>query len=126
MIRIIPLGRGGLVPARLVSKYLGIDKVDDMIGIVDGRINSLPNQIFLHNAIIVDDIYDTGSTIGNIRAIIGDVDSQTCLYAFLYTKVRNLDDRSIYGYELHKIRNKWIVFPWENGIEKRVIGVGVS
>jgi hypoxanthine phosphoribosyltransferase len=114
--RIIPLGRGGLVPARLLAKYLDIKNITDMIGIFQKKWYSIP--MFFNHAIIVDDIYDTGGTLNGLRTYKMTMEeSLTCIYGVLYTKQgRFYDDRTYAGVELsQKNRTKWVIFPWEKG-----------
>lgn len=111
---IIPLGRGGLIPARLVARELNIKNVPGFIAVCNGNIVSVP-QIST-KTIIVDDIYDTGKTVLQLRRHrLGWTDSM-CLFAFLYTKgiTEKIDNKMYFGMEIVGGGKKWVVFPWEN------------
>ena len=57
--------------------------------------------------LIIDDIYDTGSTIRNCKDFIGDV-SWDITYLTLFGKKN--DDSVEY---LRENEGRWVVFPWE-------------
>jgi hypothetical protein len=106
---IYALGRGGMVPARLLSGRLGIKQVGFIP--VDRPLNEKLEEY----AIICDDIYDTGMTHQRLIRRRG-FDEWHKLFAYLFIrgdKVNSAPDNVVYG---RTIEEDWyVVFPWENG-----------
>jgi xanthine phosphoribosyltransferase len=140
---VVGLTRGGLVPANLISQYLGcrmetlkislrdggecesnLWMAEDAFGYQDGK--SVPE--LRKNILIVDDINDSGATLNWIRedwpsgcmpndpdwnSIWGHNVRVACLYN---NAASNAMTRvSYYAKQINKReRDEWIVFPWEN------------
>jgi hypoxanthine phosphoribosyltransferase len=101
---IYALGRGGMVPTRLLS---GKMKIKD-VGFIDP--NLLLPTVKGNRAIVCDDIFDTGLTYRNL---VKKVPLDT-IFVFLFIRsnmIRGLPDNVVYGTVLHDMR--YIVFPWE-------------
>lgn len=105
---IIAVCKGGLVPASLVARALGIEYIDT-ICFDSGKnheeaikLSPLKDKRLL----IIDDIINTGKTAGYIRKIYPEAH-----YASLYVKedVIGLADTYITAVN----QNTWFIFPWE-------------
>lgn len=90
------VSRGGLIPAVMLSHKLNLPMVsitaNDMV----------END---HEAIIVDEIYDTGSTIKKLK-----LSNPRAAYAVLFHNA-NLPELDFYCVKRDLV--DWIVFPWE-------------
>ena len=85
--------RGGLCLAVALSHQL--------------KINLLSKPI--KNALIVDDVYETGTTLNPLKDIEG------AMFFVLFSKVKPTWWNSVFISE----KNKWIVFPWENTLNSQ-------
>ena len=85
--------RGGLCLAVALSHQL--------------KINLLSKPI--KNALIVDDVYETGITLNALKDIEG------AMFFVLFSKVKPTWWNSVFISE----KNKWIVFPWENTLNSQ-------
>ncbi len=97
-INIYAIPRGGLIPAVLVSHKM--ERLRSYVHILD--FGYIPK---LENAVILDDIYDTGATLDPLIQISPDT-----VFCTLTHKKEN-------GHILFQGRyitpEKWLVFPWE-------------
>ena len=127
---IISLGRGGMIPSRMLSDYIGVNKIKFLdvhkysqyetnssgILCIDSNFDwkSLENK----NILLVDDVYDTGETIHSIsEMILSEVSECLIASAVLYCNINKLLDTSdcpTYHSGSYNPENTWIVFPWEN------------
>jgi len=91
------VSRGGLIPAVMLSHKLKLP----MISIT-------PNDMVEndHEAIIVDEIYDTGKTIEKIKLF-----NPRAAYATLFHN-EHLPELDFYCVKRDLV--EWVVFPWEN------------
>ena len=80
--------RGGLCLAVALSHKLKINLISEPI----------------KNSLIVDDVYETGFTLNNLRDIEGAV------YFVLFSKIKPTWWNTVHLSE----KKQWIVFPWEN------------
>ena len=119
---IVGIGRGGLIPAVILSHQLGTPLVPINWQTRDGKYDvenySILNRITEFNTkiLIVDDINDTGRTLREIveatnevirkSARICEVDCVT-----IYQKPSTTFIDNVYVQEVED--NDWIVFPWE-------------
>jgi uncharacterized protein len=116
---IAAVGNGGLIPARLMQRELGIDNVRMIL--IDRKKKDfleLPEWPLSQRVLVVDDIFDTGKTMMNI------LDNLKRNYdpvgAVLVAKVPVADEifRGFTLLDTSPNYKKWIIFPWEKGIEK--------
>lgn len=115
---IIAITRGGLVPAAVMARELGIRKIDT-IGILsysddDKQIDPIlvkPCHIENegHKWLVVDDLVDTGAT----AKIVRDRLPQAHITA-IYAKPLGKDYVDTFMTEVSQ--DTWIVFPWEEEI----------
>ena len=80
--------RGGLCLAVALSHKLKINLISEPI----------------KNALIVDDVYETGITLNNLKDIEG------AMYFVLFSKIKPTWWNTVYESK----KKEWIVFPWEN------------
>ena len=104
---ILAITRGGIIPARLLAEELG---VDDIRLVPVRRKKLMPSAMPVlgkkERYIVIDDIYDTGSTHAQVAKALKGFD---CDFAFCMT--RNETKAGMYGRILN--HERWIVFPWE-------------
>jgi len=119
---IIAIGRGGMVPARLLADSMNIHTLymypvklyeDNKMHKSEKGISleSFKHDIEGKNCLLVDDIYDTGETI------------ITTINELVYNKFKSLKIATLMSFETKldycgellnsTIEKRWYVFPWE-------------
>jgi hypoxanthine phosphoribosyltransferase len=105
---VLGITNGGVVPAALISRELGIDHLQ----FITVRNKILQNYEMLRlykekKYLVIDDIYDTGDTFRKVSHALEMFD---CDFAFLVS--RYSESSSIF---VSKILNhsKYVIFPWE-------------
>ena len=112
--KILAITRGGLIPASLVTRPLGIKSIETM-GIETYHGQSQTDAInviksadpaYLKDTLIIDDLVDTGKTFSYLKE-----HTQNCVFATLYAKPQGAKwtDCYIKDFEQHI----WVDFPWE-------------
>ncbi|MCK5374149.1 MAG: xanthine phosphoribosyltransferase [Alphaproteobacteria bacterium] len=112
--KILAVTRGGMIPAALVTRILGIKQIET-IGLesYSGQnqkeaISMLKqaNPSFLENTLIIDDLVDTGKTFEFLRPL-----TKNCIFATLYAKP---DGEPHTDYFVRSFEQEtWVDFPWE-------------
>ena len=119
---LVGVGRGGLAPAVFLSHRMGLSMVsidystkiaqfgEELIAILAQRTRDGDRLLF------IEDINDSGRTIGEIRAALaaaGAIDEQI-RFAVLMDNLRS-SQRVDYGFRTidRSIQKDWFVFPWE-------------
>lgn len=110
--KIIAVTRGGLIPAGIIAKIIGIRVIDTICiasydGQTRGELNILKGSGSSEKDIlIVDDLVDTGETAKMIRQVFPNAH-----FATVYVKPpgRHLVD----SFALTIKSDAWIVFPWD-------------
>lgn len=117
---IICVGRGGMVPSRLMSEALDVRQIyfadakayndDDTLGQFTCELH-MPKNV--GNVLIVDDCITTGTTLTNVKKMVDkklskDSTSDICVLF----KNKNLDCDIISSVE-YDANKTWLVFPWE-------------
>jgi len=122
---IVALSKGGLIPARLLAKYLAVKKIL-VIGIEFYKGMSTMDIPHIYqklscrfngtdNILIVDDIVDTGESIKAALSEVIDHGGQDIITASLHYKNKASYMPLYYG-EL--VSNEaWVIYPWENDVE---------
>lgn len=122
---IVSIGRGGMIPSRLIAENLNIHNVEifncrSYTDIANrGRIISEPfNYNVLNNkkVLIVDDVYTTGNTLnfvcGEIYRNVNEIFISTAtMYLNSHEKLRNKFPN--FWSEEYDAKKEWLVFPWE-------------
>jgi hypoxanthine phosphoribosyltransferase len=131
---IVGLTRGGLVPANMISQYLGVRMECLKVSLRDSDSDSESNLWMAEDAyngkniLIVDDINDTGATLNWIKqdwpsgclpdntSIWDHVWGQNVRFAVLAdNQASDFQAVNYSGTEINKSESDcWIVFPWEN------------
>ena len=119
---LVGVGRGGLAPAVFLSHRMGLSMVsidystkiaqfgEELIAILAQRTRDGDRLLF------IEDINDSGRTIGEIRAALaaaGAIDEQI-RFAVLMDNLRS-SQRVDYGFRTidRSVQKDWFVFPWE-------------
>ncbi len=116
---IVGISRGGLIPSRLLSDFLGIKDIRIIRSVYytgPGETLDKP-QISLDGlgdlndkrVLIVDDVADTGDTLNSLKNLILERGVEDVAIATLYVKPW----RKIHIDYFVRETDKWIVFPWE-------------
>lgn len=105
---IIGLARGGLVPGVYLSHLLGIPfralNKDELF---------YNSKFDYPNALIIDDINDTGRTLADFNSKYSDLFDMV-RYAVIVNNESSSFDVDYYGCRYNKLEeNDWFVFPWE-------------
>ena len=116
---IVAIVRGGLVPARLLSDYLGVEDILTMeiklyegIGVRGKRPylrQPLTGDIKGRRVLLVDDISDTGLTLQLAQEVISFYMPGEVRTASIYVKPWTNFVPDYYA----RTTDKWVVFPWE-------------
>jgi len=117
---IVSIGRGGMIPSRLLSDYLNIPQVY-MFNIklykgINLKNKSVTKEFFntnlqKRNVLLVDDIIDSGETIEETYADFSKKDCSNLKVATIVCKQHVTRRPSYYGILCEK--EEWVVFPWE-------------
>lgn len=112
--KILAITRGGLIPASLVTRPLGIKSIETMgIETYHGQsqtdsINIIKNADpgYLKDTLIIDDLVDTGKTFSYLKD-----NTQNCIFATLYAKPKGAQFTDCFIEEFQQ--HIWVDFPWE-------------
>lgn len=119
---LIGIGRGGLVPAVYLSHALGLPtlsvdhsaQVHDFAGAALERLAARTREG--ERLLVVDDINDSGATIGKLRALLAEAHAAEAHIRFA-TLLDNIRSTSRVDYRARTIdraeMKDWFVFPWE-------------
>ncbi len=123
---ILSVGRGGMIPARLIAEELDIHNMlysnikayndDNTLGTVQYENLNISNN--LHNILVVDDCIFSGTTTNKIIEMLSknkniDNISIAVLYKNILANFENTDIVKYY-YDLEYDGSKqWLIFPWE-------------
>lgn len=117
---IVCITRGGLVPAAIISRELGI-RVIETVSVAS--YHDYANQGEIHvlkeinadllkddgeNVLIIDDLTDTGKTAGLVRAMMPKAH-----FATVYAKPKGMPLVDTFITEVSQ--DTWIYFPWDMG-----------
>lgn len=127
---IVGIGRGGLIPANLLSQYTGIKMCSLDISLRDGgdtvsNCGMAEDAYDGKNILVVDDINDQGSTIAWIKqdwessclpheTQWQNVWGQNVRFATLTNNLSSKQDVDYSVWEVNKAEEDcWLVYPWE-------------
>ena len=116
---IISINRGGCTPGIYLSHYL--NKPHEVISIELRDSNIDPDLIIIkekikqfNSVLIIDDINDSGNTIGVIKDLSKNI-ATIIHFAVLINKSESKSKVEYYGKIVNtKLLDYWYVFPWEN------------
>ena len=116
---IISINRGGCIPGIYLSHYL--NKPHEVISIKLRDSNIDPDLIIIkekikqfNSVLIIDDINDSGNTIGVIKDLSKNI-ATIIHFAVLINKSESKSKVEYYGKIVNtKLQDYWYVFPWEN------------
>lgn len=119
---LIGIGRGGLVPATFLSHATGLpmlsvdysSQVEEFAGAALAKLAARTRSG--DRLLFVDDINDTGGTIGRLRAILADQGAVagTIRFATLLDNCRSSQQVEYRAEAIDRsITKDWFVFPWE-------------
>jgi len=113
---IIALTRGGLVPAAIIAREMGIHVIDTLCITsydeqVQGRIKILKEPETAVAAkgagwLLIDDLVDTGSTAKAARELLPEAH-----FATVYAKPKGLPHVDTYVHDIEQ--EVWVFFPWD-------------
>lgn len=118
---IVCIGRGSMVPSRLISEYTGIKQIyfaDAKAYTADDRLGKVTCKLHMpkleHKGILlVDDCLTTGTTMKAVEEAVRDkVNCLRYAYKVVLFKNKHLTDKAIYGKQ-YDAKTTWLVFPWE-------------
>jgi hypoxanthine phosphoribosyltransferase len=103
---ILGITNGGIVPAKLLSRELGIDAIQFVPMRNKTVIKSeMPVLDTNRRYLVIDDIYDTGDTFRKVAQALAGFN---CDFAFCMSRYKS------HGITAKVLdHNRWIVFPWE-------------
>ncbi len=119
---LIGIGRGGLVPATFLSHACGLpmlsvdysSKVEEFAG---AALNKLAARTRGGDRLLfVDDINDTGGTIGRLRSILAEQGAVpgSIRFATLIDNIRSAERVEYHAETIDRqVTKDWFVFPWE-------------
>lgn len=120
---IVCITRGGMVPAAIVARELGV-RVVETISIVSYHEDNTQGQIDVLKSIssdllaqakqgekilVIDDLVDTGATLRTVRTILPNAH-----FAAIYAKPMGRD--MIDSFITEVSQDTWIYFPWDMGL----------
>jgi hypoxanthine phosphoribosyltransferase len=116
---IVGILRGGWIPARLLSDYLGVDamgaiEVKFYRGIGETAEKPVVTQPLIVDVrdkvvLVVDDVSDTGKTLNTVVGFITHYGPRKVLTATIYVKPWSMYRPDYYYDET----DAWIIFPWD-------------
>ena len=112
--RIVGIARGGLVPAAIIARELGIRNVDTVcIASYEGTVQGEPRVLKGLDSdgegiLVVDDLVDTGVTARLVRNLLPKAHIAT-----VYAKPDGRD--AVDTFVTMVSQDTWIVFPWDQG-----------
>ena len=111
---IVGIARGGLVPAAIIARELGIRNVDTVcIASYEGKVQGEPRILKDidgegEGVLVVDDLVDSGVTARLVRKMLPKAHIAT-----VYAKPDGRDDVDTFVTIVSQ--DTWIVFPWDQG-----------
>jgi len=116
---IVGVARGGWVPARVLSDFLGIDalatvRVEFYLGVAETRAAPVLTQgvsadVTEKKVLLVDDLVDTGESLRLAKEHLEKQGAAEVLVATVYRKPSSVVTPDFY----EKETERWVVFPWD-------------
>ena len=113
------LGRGGMIPSRLMSDALGINEIAyiparSYTGIgkkSNVTMGNLNVPVYRKKVLLIDDILDSGNTIDLAISLLRKAECSDIKTATIVCKVSTITKPSYFNIECDN--DEWIIFPWE-------------
>lgn len=117
---IVCVGRGGMVPARLLSERLDIKdiqfcKCHSYIGVrkqAEMHIEDTLQNVEGKNVLVVDDCLTSGKTINAVCKLLENKNATSVYVAVLYKNIHT--EYPVQFAAQYDADREWLVFPWEN------------
>lgn len=116
---IVGVSRGGWIPARVLADLLGNPNLVSIganfySGVAETKgepaiTHPLSVSVFDRKVLVVDEIVDTGKTLGLVREHVVERGAEEVRIAAIYVKPGSIVKPDYCEKETHR----WIVFPWE-------------
>jgi hypoxanthine phosphoribosyltransferase len=118
---VVGVGRGGLIPAVIISHHLNVPLVPIMWQTRDGKYKTDLRSIvetLSHGdtVLVIDDISDSGETLSQIVGMINHVAVELKKQVTVVTAaIHQKPESTFYVHEMGEFVNQdtWIVYPWE-------------
>jgi xanthine phosphoribosyltransferase len=110
---IVAVARGGLIPAGLIARYLGLRHVDTVcVASYDDRVQGEPRIVKPidgdgHGWLVIDDLVDSGITARIVREMLPKAH-----YATVYAKPQGRP--LVHTHAVDVDQHVWLVFPWDS------------
>jgi uncharacterized protein len=105
---ILGITNGGIIPARLVARELGMDHIQFIpVRNRDIQRDEMPILLKDNKYLVIDEIYDTGNTFAKVY---DSLKAFKCDFAFLMSRFRHQHITFVAKILNH---DRWVVFPWE-------------
>lgn len=113
---VIGVARGGLIPATIVARELGVRVVDTVCIAHYEELTVLPEPKVIkmvagdgEGCLVIDDLVDTGETFACVRKYLPKAH-----YASIYAKPAGKG--VVDSYVMEVSQDTWVHFPWEQGV----------
>ncbi len=115
---IIAITRGGLVPSAIISRELGVRKIDTISIVSYDESDKQAEPVLIKSCevenggedwLVIDDLVDTGATAKIVRELLPKAH-----IAAIYAKP--LGKEHVDSFMTEVSQDTWIVFPWEEDI----------
>ena len=116
---ILAISRGGWVPGRLLSDYLGIETLADIT--INTKVRT-PSYVLNKKVLIVDDIADSGKTLKKVMEFAVNNMVKDLRTATLFYKTISIIRPNWFAEETEA----WIIFPWEEYSWRRKHGEKIT
>lgn len=115
---VVGVKRGGLVPATLISHYMGIPLLVSSCQIRDGKnvveLIEVDESLKDKRLLIVDDICDEGLTLTKVCQTLKDHNINNFKTCSVFFNIRQSFSVDYKAKKIDRDRDKyWVVFPWE-------------
>lgn len=116
---IVAITRGGLVPAAIIARELGIRTIETVciasyheykdqgqLDVIKGITQAMVDDDGGANVLVIDDLTDTGATAKKVREMLPNAHIAT-----VYAKPKGVPTADTYVTEVSQ--DTWIYFPWD-------------
>lgn len=114
--RILAITRGGLFPAGIIARELGIHHVETICiktyggkgeqDVGEPELLKPADPEYLKDTLIIDDLVDTGTTLKYIKPM-----TENCYFLAVFAKPMGEPMLDLYHMTIEQ--EKWVMFPWD-------------